>query len=72
MPGVDRGCTTHHHACDCREEAFRRIEEALWDLVFHAIMPDAGDSSDMAQVHAQKIRRARMLLDLHVLITRRD
>lgn len=29
MPGVDKGCTTHHHACDCREARFAKMEEAL-------------------------------------------
>ena len=29
MPGVDKGCTTHHKACDCREEKFRQLREAL-------------------------------------------
>lgn len=29
MPGVDRDCVTHHHACDCREARFRAMEEAL-------------------------------------------
>lgn len=29
MPRVDRECTTHCHACDCREEYFARIEKAL-------------------------------------------
>lgn len=22
-------CTTHHHACECREAAFRRVVDAL-------------------------------------------
>jgi len=26
MPGVDRECTTHHHACDCREAKFAALE----------------------------------------------
>ena len=33
MAGVDRECegnrATHHHACKCREEYFRRLQEAL-------------------------------------------
>lgn len=24
-----RTCVTHHHACDCREEKFRKMEAAL-------------------------------------------
>jgi hypothetical protein len=28
-PGVDRGCVTHHHACDCREDAFDHARETL-------------------------------------------
>jgi hypothetical protein len=26
MPGVDRGCTTHHYACDCREAHLQTVE----------------------------------------------
>jgi hypothetical protein len=26
MPNVDRECITHHYACDCREEKFRKLE----------------------------------------------
>ena len=26
MPGVDRECTTHHYACDCREAKFAALE----------------------------------------------
>jgi hypothetical protein len=29
MPGVDRECVTHFHACDCREAKFKRTEEQL-------------------------------------------
>ena len=29
MPHVDRECITHHHACDCREAHFKRLEERL-------------------------------------------
>ena len=24
---MSKECTTHHHACDCREEKFRRLEQ---------------------------------------------
>ena len=24
---MNKECTTHHHACDCREEKFRRLEQ---------------------------------------------
>ena len=24
-----RNCITHHHACDCREEKFRKLEAAM-------------------------------------------
>lgn len=26
---MSRPCTTHHHACDCREEKFRALEQEL-------------------------------------------
>lgn len=26
-------CTTHFHACDCREAAMKRIRFAAWDVV---------------------------------------
>jgi hypothetical protein len=26
MPNVERGCVTHHYACDCREAKFSRME----------------------------------------------
>ena len=29
MPGVDRECTTHHHACDCREAKFAELEAEI-------------------------------------------
>ena len=29
MPSVDKGCTTHHYACDCREARFAEMEKAL-------------------------------------------
>jgi hypothetical protein len=25
MPNVDKGCTTHSYACDCREEQLREV-----------------------------------------------
>ena len=25
-------CTTHHHACKCREEKFRQLEQQLADM----------------------------------------
>ena len=28
-PGVDRECTTHHYACDCREARFTALLELL-------------------------------------------
>lgn len=33
MPGVERECTTHHYACDCREARFARMEAALQTLL---------------------------------------
>ncbi len=27
MPGVDRECITHHHACDCREAASQELRD---------------------------------------------
>ena len=40
-----RECVTHHHACDCREEAFKKALEAadvLVSLVRHAPACPAG------------------------------
>lgn len=37
MPFVDKGCVTHHYACDCREEMhkqeIKKLKEALYDLI---------------------------------------
>lgn len=36
MPGADKKCVEHHHACDCREAKFKgmkqTIETFLYDL----------------------------------------
>ena len=29
-------CTTHHHACDCREAKFAELEQQLAELSKHA------------------------------------
>lgn len=38
-----RTCTTHHHACDCREEEFKRKDELIKELVeaFERYMGDS-------------------------------
>ena len=41
-------CTTHHHACDCREKLIRdALEFALESLDSHAIGEDAALLRDM-------------------------
>ena len=32
MPGVDRECTPHHHACDCREAMMLRFQDRIAEL----------------------------------------
>ena len=37
---MSKECTTHHHACDCREEKFKQLEQenaALREQVEHLI-----------------------------------
>lgn len=57
MPNVDRECVTHHSACDCREDKFRRMEEVLEGLEMWATAKihihdewDKGYSTAMATV----------------------
>ncbi len=33
-----KNCTTHHHACDCREEMFAEMLEALQDTTFELVV----------------------------------
>jgi len=40
-------CTTHHHACQCREAMHREVAEALDRLVFAAELP--GDHCEIEQ-----------------------
>ena len=36
-------CTTHHHACDCREAKFKALREAAQAVVDEVMMPVEGD-----------------------------
>lgn len=35
----DTECVTHHHACDCREARFKRMEEGLRDILDYDYPP---------------------------------
>jgi hypothetical protein len=30
---MTKNCTTHHNACDCREEYFKRLEKRMKEMV---------------------------------------
>ncbi len=45
-----KNCTTHHHACDCREAMFAEVLEALQAVVGQ--MPFTGNESEYELVQA--------------------
>ena len=40
IPGKVLCCTTHHHACECREYRMREMETALKCIAVWAELPD--------------------------------
>ena len=47
-----RNCITHHHACDCREEKFKKLEAALAEVRkgLELLAYDLGDWEEMAHL----------------------
>ena len=56
----DGRCVTHHHACDCREEYFTKIEEALEEIIITTpIACDSGNNGDYAcDLHIEIAKQA--------------
>ena len=71
MPGVDRECTTHHHACDCREAKFAALEAENERLVkrLQAVRREArrqirGDGIRVEYRHAMQVAGRHILVIL--------
>lgn len=61
MPGVDRECVTHHHACDCREARFRDLINAFDKYI--AFLDKANQSPIMlAHVHGWRCPQADIFI----------
>ena len=55
MPGVDRDCTTHHYACECREEAMKDLD-MLYRRIIHAMDSEPSYKARELYGHLAKFR----------------
>ena len=55
-------CTTHHYACDCREEMFRRARETHERAMVWSLKSDSQMRLDCGELTAHEIRAIRAVL----------
>lgn len=55
-------CTTHHYACDCREEMFRRTRETHERAMVWSLKSDSQMRLDCGELTAHEIRAIRAVL----------
>ena len=62
MDPVALNCTTHHYACDSREEMFRRARETHERAMVWSLKSDSQMRLDCGELTAHEIRAIRAVL----------
>jgi len=58
MPNVDKKCTTHHFACDCREEKIRILSEEWLSRCVTLLTGDGDECNcDICQIAKKLLKR---------------